>query len=154
MTISDNEPKPERCLSQAQVRVLERMHFLRTSMASKNDRTLQSLAERGLVRHARDRWHITPAGMHKIAPYIGATPPPPPNPFRFVLVGGEAPGADGQVHYISPARLADLYGLRPGEWTPHTLHRRSRPGDILLTPQLDGNYRLPHPPAYRARGQP
>ena len=74
---------------------------------------------------------------------------------RYVLHPGKVESkSDGQIHYVSAARLADLYGvsLRDcitypyGDDTDSRFKRmswRDPVGVIHLHPRYDGNYTLP-----------
>lgn len=141
----------ERPLTQGQLRALETLARLGVSLASERDRTLQALAARGLAERVDRRWRATNAGLDLLAEYM---PPVPkwkrPPPTRFVLVPGEVISQhDGQVHYVSAQQLAKLYGLRPGEWVPHTPATRMAEGDVVLGVRADGRYPRPHARAAR-----
>lgn len=68
---------------------------------------------------------------------------------RYVVVGGYLFSArDGQVHYVSPSRLCELYGVNPADchlfretaeylaWARRTVHETMP----ILRPRADGDY--------------
>lgn len=56
---------------------------------------------------------------------------------------------DGQRHYISASRLAELYGIPPGQYivwdreNPYTYRGRDKSKYHFLFPRADGKYELP-----------
>lgn len=65
----------------------------------------------------------------------------------YVLCPGEVMSKnDGQVHFVSARRLADLYGVDYRKCKvsrPNEPGYRDQPGDIFLHPRYDGDYSLP-----------
>jgi len=67
---------------------------------------------------------------------------------KYGIVPGEIPSKyDGQIHYITAARLMSLYGVNPAECV--TLDKAEeakaimRTDLIILKPRYDGDYTLP-----------
>jgi hypothetical protein len=64
---------------------------------------------------------------------------------RYIVSSGWVVSrSDGDRHFITAARLARLYGLRPGEWIAASDGRgRDTRGLVVLAPRYDGDYRRP-----------
>ena len=65
------------------------------------------------------------------------------NRLRFALHPGNVISKnDGDVHFISAPRLAELYNLPPGSWFSWKSHGLGRERDnyVHLYPRRDGNY--------------
>lgn len=81
---------------------------------------------------------------------------------KYLLVPGHVTSkTDGDLHYISASRLAELYGVRMNECTVYPDNPRQRTlvhpwehyGLIQLTARYDGDYSLPpRPPGKFKRG--
>lgn len=57
---------------------------------------------------------------------------------KFFLVGGRVASKDGQVHFIVPHRLMELYGLREKDCI---FDSRSVDNYIMLGPRVEGDYK-------------
>lgn len=79
---------------------------------------------------------------------------------RYLLCPGPvASRNDGDVHHVSPAQIANLYGVSPQDCLVLPPERPGKPcglrrwvleaverGDLIaLHPRFDGDYRLPNP---------
>lgn len=65
-------------------------------------------------------------------------------PVRYVLCPGRVGSrTDGQRHYVSAQRLAQLYELRSREWETWRAGREYPEGTVFLHPRFDGRYGRP-----------
>lgn len=63
---------------------------------------------------------------------------------KYLVVPGYVSSInDGDLHYISAARLAQLYGLKPGEWARYNPLQDKHSELLRLRPRRNGNYELP-----------
>lgn len=70
---------------------------------------------------------------------------------KYLVIGGTIRSkTDGDMHYISPARLCFLYKVNPSECVVvpdgsfKNLCRYAGTNLIVLAPRLDGDYALPN----------
>ena len=67
---------------------------------------------------------------------------------RYVLCPGWVKSkSDGDLHYITAPRLAQLYGVRVNDcavWDSEKPQPGGRPEGIYLYPDYHGDYRLPN----------
>ncbi len=68
---------------------------------------------------------------------------------KYICFDGKVTSKDGDVHYINPHRVAELYKVNPKEcyFAYHDRPETVRIHDfdlIVLHPRSDGDYRLKH----------
>lgn len=62
---------------------------------------------------------------------------------KFVVCPGYVYGkADGDRHFISAPKLADLYELKPGEWKEFQSRNIYPEDTVFLRPRSNGDYRI------------
>jgi hypothetical protein len=65
---------------------------------------------------------------------------------KYHLMGGSVFARDGDVHFVSAPKLADLYGLNRGEWISCYMDRPCLDTSAVhLGPKENGDYSLPAP---------
>lgn len=63
---------------------------------------------------------------------------------RYVLHPGWVTSRnDGDRHYITAIRLAELYGVHPACCRVSSPDAKDKEGEVHLYPRYDGNYSLP-----------